>query len=151
MTQEPTLERVVEKLAAGPSLLEMMGLERGDLDAFAIIARKDFLAGKDEDAVSKFARLVMADPTNADYQLGLAETALATGRAETAMQSAALVIAERPTSPVGYFLSGRAAMLMGEVEFALEDLGDAIKFAEASGDAAILASARQYFSLVKRD
>lgn len=152
MTEEPTstIEQIARRFASGPSLLEIMGLERGDIDGVALRAREVFLSGKEEDAVSLFVQLVMVDPTNVDYQIGLAETSLATGRAEVAMQSAAVVIADRPTSAIGYFLSGRAALLMGEIEIALEDLEDAIKLAEASGAHGLLKSAKQIALMVSR-
>lgn len=149
MTQSGVAEfrSALQDFLAEGSILQRMGLQSGDLDPLGQIARNDLVAGNVDAALGGFARLVMVEPANADYQIGLAEAALAAGHAELAMHSAAVVIAERPRSPVGYFLSGRAALAMGEIEVAIEDLVDAARLAEATGDRSLASSAQQLIAL----
>lgn len=135
-------QQVLEILIERP-LIERLGLQSGDLDIAAMQGKNDLMAGRADAALARFARLVLVDPNNVDYQIGLGEAALANGAPELAMQCAAYVISARAASPAGYYLSGRAALMMGEPGLAQEDLNEAATRAAMIGERALQASAQQ--------
>lgn len=145
MTLSPNSDvaRMVRELLMEPTLAQRLGLQPTDLNGAAQQARTDLMAGRSGEAMGKFARLILIDPTNVALHIGLAEAALAERHPELAMQSAATVIVDRPDSPEGYLLSARACMAMGETDAALEDLADAERFATQRGDAAAQAMVRR--------
>jgi len=144
------IAQMVRKLLVEPTLADRLGLQRGDLDGAARGARADLMAGRSGEAMGKFARLVLIDPTNAAFHIGLAEASLAEGHGELAMQAAATVIVDRPDHPDGYLLSARAALALGDLAAAAEDLADADRFAQARGDSGALAAVRRLRAVLAR-
>lgn len=143
LSPQSDVARMVRELLMDPPLAQRLGLKPGDLNSVARQASADLAAGRSADALGKFARLILIDPTSTPLHVGLAEAALAEGQAELAMQSAAAVIVDRPDAPEGYLLSARASLAMGENGAAAEDLDDAERFATARSDAGALALVRR--------
>lgn len=136
------LDPIATELVENP-LLARLGLEPSDLYGPMMQARNELLAGNAEGAFQKFARLVLVDPMNVEFQLGMGEAALALELPEIAMQSAALIITEAPDRPEGFLLSGRACLAMGEPALALEDLADAESRAQTAGNEAMARAVSQ--------
>lgn len=129
-------------------LFERLRLKRDDLHGAVRSAEASVQSGNLEAAFKSYAYLVMLDPTNADHHCGLAEVALDLGRFEMALQSASVVVAMRPASPEGYFLSARACIGMEEPALAREDLDETERWAAKSGKTAYAAAAHRLRLLV---
>lgn len=148
LSPQSDVARLVRDLLFDPPLAQRLGLQPGDLNGAAQQACTDLMAGRAEQALGKFARLILIDPTDTSLHIGLAEAALAAGQPELAVQSAAAVIVDRPDAPEGYLLSARACLTLGEYGPAAEDLADAERFAADRGDAATLAQVRRFKALL---
>jgi tetratricopeptide (TPR) repeat protein len=107
-----------------------LGLAPGDLVGVVKAARNALEQGDVEAGLSQFAKLVFLDATAIDHHIGLAEAALAAELNELALTSACTVMVLDPRRADGYLLSGRAALAMGEIDAAVEDLTDAVKLAD---------------------
>lgn len=120
-----------------PSLRQQLNLDKNDLYGGVLKAKKALEAGDPGNAMGQFIALVLLDPTQIDHQIGLAESALAMGFHEIAMQSAAIVIQSAPERPEGYYLSGRACLALKEPALAIEDLTEAAKRARKISNTAL--------------
>lgn len=110
-----------------------VGLNEAHLLAGLDVARKMRARGGSVEAMRMHAMLVLCAPMNKDLQAGLAECALDLEMHELAMQAASVVISVAPTDPRGYLLSGKAALGMGALVEAREDLTEAARLAQANG------------------
>lgn len=111
-------------------LPKTLGLDDQDLVAIAKMAKKALGEGDAALAFSAHALLVLLDPQNVSYQIGLAESALAANTPSAALQAASAVVASTPDNPQGYYWSARACLELGLMAEAKEDLEDAASFAK---------------------
>jgi hypothetical protein len=74
------IARMVREPLMDPPLAQKLGLKPNDLNGAAQQARTDLLAGRSSEALGKFVRLILIDPTSTPLQIGLAEAALAKAR-----------------------------------------------------------------------
>jgi len=87
--------------------------------------------------------LVLCEPTNIDFQVGLANCALLLNQHHLALQAASAIVALAPSDARGYFLSGRACLALGHYAEAAEDLRDAVEFGRNARDPVIAEEASQ--------
>ncbi|MEM8552911.1 MAG: hypothetical protein AAGF45_11075 [Pseudomonadota bacterium] len=111
-------------------LPETLGLKDQDLIAIAKMAERALGDGDTALAFRAYALLVLLDPQNVPYQIGLAESALAARTPSAALQAASAVVASTPDNPQGYYWSARACLELGLIAEAKEDLEDAASFAK---------------------
>ncbi|WP_284262747.1 tetratricopeptide repeat protein [Roseicyclus amphidinii] len=123
---------MTETTPAPVGLAARFGLSAEDLRPNARHAKSLRDSGRAEEALRIFATLVLAAPEDVGFQLGLADSALATGRPEVALQAAAAAIAFDPKNPVAFLASGLACLAMDEPALAREDLADALRLSEAA-------------------
>ena len=128
---------------AGGAIRKELGLESIDLNAGLMIARNHLKRGAFLEAMRTYVALVLCEPTNAEFQIGLANCALQMEEYHLALQAASAVVAMAPRDPRGYFLSGRACLALGHHAEAAEDLQDAIDKGRQSQDAVIVNEATQ--------
>lgn len=121
------------------SIREIMGLEVEHLLPGLALAAKMLKQGDEEGALRTYATLVLCEPTEPRFQIGLAACALKIGLHAVALQAASAVIAFIPESPEGYHLSAHACVGLGEFDFAIEDFTEALRIARDAGNE-ILAS-----------
>ena len=142
----PAAQKVLEETFIDRPIAAQLGFDAEDLGGAVKLAQTRLAEGRDIEAFQMFCGLVLIDPTHMDFQLGLAESALAAGAPEMALQSAALVISQHPDWPQGYFLSGRACLALGDTAAAAEDFADAIAHA-GSAHPDIAAQAQRLMAL----
>lgn len=128
----PAAQKVLEEAFIDRPIAAQLGIDAADLGGAVKLAQTRLAEGRDLEAFQMFCGLVLIDPSHMDFQIGLAESALAAGAPEMALQSAALVISSHPDWPQGYFLSGRACLALGDTAAAAEDFADAITHAGTS-------------------
>lgn len=133
---------LIDQLASG-ALRDSVGLETGDLPVLQKVAERALTAGDHESAIRTYAILVLLDPMRTDYQLALAECALAVENPDIALHAASAVIACDPRNARGYFASARACLAMGLVAEAREDLADTQHFAREARDGELFAAAQK--------
>lgn len=107
-----------------------LGLEPGDLQGAVRQARHALEQGDIMTGLYQFANLVILDSSEVDHHIGLAEAALMAEMYEMAMSTACAAMVLDPKRAEGYLLCGRAALAMGEIEAAIEDLTDAVTFSD---------------------
>ncbi len=129
----PTLEDIVLHAAVSKEL----GLEPKDLEIGLEVARNKLNSGAPEEALRLYGALVLCDPVNVQFQIGLANCAIHVHEYHLALQAASVVIALDTQNPIGYFLSGSACMFLGHLDEAVEDLTDAARHALEQRDAKI--------------
>lgn len=130
------------------SLAGRLGLAEADLYGAVQAAAEALQAGDLDRAFRGFAYLVVLDPTNPTYHIGLANVALGLEQFAIALQSASVVVASRPRSAEGYHLSARACLGMGEPALALEDLAEVERLAQEAGQAEWAVAAQKLRVLV---
>src|SRR5262245_59355174 len=111
-----------------------LGLELSDLKPALDIARNLLQRGSRAEAIRMYVALVLCEPANIDFQVGLANCALQIGENHLALHAASAVVALAPADPRGYYLSGRACIGLGHYAEADEDLRDAVEFARRAHD-----------------
>lgn len=126
------------------SLRKELGLESIDLTAGLSIAKNYLERGLPLEAMRTYVALVLCEPTNPDFQVGLANCAIQMGEDHLALQAASAVVALAPSDPRGYFLSGRACFALGHYAEAAEDFRDALEFGRKSNDALIVDEASKF-------
>jgi Flp pilus assembly protein TadD len=122
----------------GGSLRKELGLETIDLMAGLEVAKNHLKRGAIPEAMRIYATLVLCEPTNVDFQVGLANCALLAEENHLALQAASAIVALAPADPRGYFLSGRACLGLGSFTEAAEDLTDAVEFGRKAHNATIV-------------
>jgi Flp pilus assembly protein TadD len=121
-------------------LRNKLGLNAEQLRIGLSVARNQLTRGAPLEALRIYVALVLCEPTNVDFQIGLANCAGLIGEHHLALQAASVVIALAPRDARGYLLSGRSCMMIGAFGEAKEDLEDAL--ARAGSDAAVAGEAR---------
>lgn len=123
--------------AQSPSLSKLLGLEVKHLLVGLDIAAGMLRRGEQDKAMRMYAALVFCEPTEIRFQVGLASCALEMKEYHLAMQAASAIVSFFPDNPVGYFISGRAAFGLRDLDAAIGDLREAVRLAEAAGDTAM--------------
>jgi Flp pilus assembly protein TadD len=113
-------------------LRDELGLSSDVLRIGLTVARNHLLRGAQAEAMRIYVGLVLCEPMNVDFQVGLANCANLMGEQNVALQAASAVIMLAPADPRGYLLSGRSCIMMGLVDEAREDLNDALKHADGN-------------------
>jgi len=121
-------------------LRDKLGLSSEQLRIGLTLARNHLTRGAPVEALRIYVALVLCEPTNVDFQIGLANCAGLLGEHHLALQAASAVIAHAPKDARGYLLSGRSCMMIGAFDEAKEDLDDAL--ALAGSDAAVAGEAK---------
>ncbi|WP_378940817.1 hypothetical protein [Mesorhizobium sp. ANAO-SY3R2] len=120
-----------------PFLSGQLGAELGlSTEALRIgltVASNHLLRGAYGEAMRVYVGLVLCEPMNVDFQVGLANCANLMGEHCVALQAASAVIMLAPSDPRGYLLSGRSCIMLGQMDEATEDLNDALKHANGNG------------------
>lgn len=135
-------EDVIKRLLQG-DLRRQLGLTTEQLRIGLTIARNHLARGAYADAFRLHVALVLCDPLEVDFQVGLANCASLMGEHHVAIQAASAVIALAPTDPRGYLLSGRSCLMTGNLKEAREDLDDALRLADSTANAGIAKEAGQ--------
>jgi Flp pilus assembly protein TadD len=131
------VSKEISEFIAG-SLRKELGLQTIDLMAGLEVAKNHLKRGDIPQAMRIYATLVLCEPANVDFQVGLANCALLAEENHLALQAASAVVALAPSDPRGYFLSGRACLGLGSFAEATEDLTDAVEFGRKALDATIV-------------
>ena len=118
---------------------DKLGLSSEQLRVGLSVARNHLTRGAPLDALRIYVALVLCEPTNVDFQIGLANCAGLLGEHHLALQAASVVIALAPKDARGYLLSGRSCLGIGAFSEAKEDLEDALALAGA--DSAVASEA----------
>jgi len=118
-----------------------LGLETAHLRIGLDLARSQLQRGAVDEAFRTYIALVLYEPCNADFQIGLANCAHHLEQHELALQAASAVIALSPGDPRGYYLSGRACFALAHYREAIEDLKSAIDRGSALNDHHMLTEA----------
>jgi predicted Zn-dependent protease len=118
---------------------------RVGLDVAQVMLQRDDTSG----AMRIYLALVLCEPKEVDFQVGLANCALLMNEPHVALQAASVVIALSPRDPRGYFLSGRSCMDIGSRTEAKEDFADAIRWGKAANDAGIVAQAQVFLDVLE--
>lgn len=121
-------------------LRNKLGLSSEQLRIGLSVARNHLTRGAPVEALRIYVALVLCEPANVDFQIGLANCAGLLGEHHLALQAASAVIALAPRDARGYLLSGRSCMMIGAFAEAKEDLEDALKL--AGSDAAVSGEAK---------
>ena len=106
-----------------------LGLTGSDLRIGLTVAKNLLARGAQAEALRVYVALVLCEPTNVDFQVGLAHCASVLGEHHLALQAASAVIALAPRDPRGYLLSGRSCLAIGHLTEAREDFGDVLRLA----------------------
>lgn len=133
-----------EAIFPGQSLREYLGLEVQHLLPGLEVAANLLRRGEHAQALQTYATLVLCEPSESRFQIGLAACALEIGEFHIASQAASAIVAFTPDDPVGYLLSGRALIGLQDFDAAVDDLRDAVRIAEAAGNTAVAAEAAQH-------
>ena len=96
MTLMDALPAALEDAFSG-ELPKTLGLDDQDLVAIAKMAKKALGDGDTALAFRAYALLVLLDPQNVSYQIGLAESALAANTPSAALQAASAPLYDCPT------------------------------------------------------
>lgn len=120
-----------------------LGLTSDQLAIGLTVAKNHIARGAPADALRIYVGLVLCEPLNVDFQVGLSNCASALGEHHVALQAASTVIALAPADPRGYLLSGRSCMMIGAFEEAMEDLADAERHAAGTGNELVAREAAQ--------
>ena len=120
-----------------------LGLMSQDLEVGLEVARNLIRRGALAEAMQVYVGLVLCQPANQAFQIGLANCAIQLGEYHLALQSASVVIAQSPRDPRGYLLSGHACIGLGALAEAAVDLDEAISFGRAERNATIVEEARR--------
>lgn len=131
------------------SIRELMGLEVEHLIPGLAIAAKMLRQGDNEGALRTYATLVLCEPTEPRFQIGLAACALKIGQYAVALQAASAVIAFTPDQPEGYHLSAHACIGLGEYDSAIEDFTEALRLAEAANNTVIAGDSQRMIARAK--
>lgn len=123
-------------------LRKQLGLSSEQLRVGLAVARNHLARGAYAEAFRIYASLVLCDPMNVDFQVGLANCAGLMGEHHVALQAASAIIALAPADPRGYLLSGRSCLMIGSFAEAQEDLTDAMRHAEITGSDVVTREAR---------
>lgn len=137
------MQEFLESALLAEPLANNLGLDSAELSALMGVATNKMMAGRNDEALKLYSILVLLDPHNHTSQLALANCALKAGEFELAMQCASSCIANEPSNPLGYFLSGSACMGMAHMKEAREDFSDAADLAKAAGNGEMYAEARR--------
>lgn len=137
----PASEAALSSFLAG-GLRERLGLDPEHLTIGLVVARNHLARGAVGEALRLYGTLVLCDPSNAEFQLGLANCASMGGEHHLALQAASALIATTPGDARGYLLSGRSCLMLGHAGEAREDLDDALRIALSNGDHAVADEAR---------
>ncbi|MFD2251812.1 tetratricopeptide (TPR) repeat protein [Pseudochelatococcus lubricantis] len=137
----------IESLAPGQSIREYLGLQIAHLLPGLDVAAGMLRRGEHDQALRTYATLVLCDPSEIRFQIGLATCALEIREFHIALQAASAVIASAPDSPMGYLISGRASLGLLDFDAAIDDLQDAIRVARETGDDAV---AKEAAALLQR-
>ena len=113
-----------KKLGLSPQILAM-GLKH----ALGLLE-----VGRAEDALRLCAGIVLIEPGNINHLAALANSAIATGKAEVALNTASLMVILEPRNPLGYYFSALGCIGLDRMVEAQEDLRDALGFATQAGD-----------------
>ncbi len=138
-TQPDGADETLAALLRG-ELREKLGLNSEQLRVGLSVARNHLARGASLDALRIYVPLVLCEPTNVDFQIGLANCAGLLGEHHLALQAASVVIALAPKDARGYLLSGRSCIGIGAFSEAKEDLEDAL--ALAGSDTAVANEAK---------
>jgi Flp pilus assembly protein TadD len=130
---QPSMDQLGRMLAEGAFRKEL-GLEAKDLRVGLNVAKNLLDRGQASEALRIYVALVLCNPTDVDFQIGLANCALRLEEPHLALQSASAVIALKPDEPRGYFLSGSACLMLGNFDEAAEDFRDAVRFGRDARD-----------------
>jgi Flp pilus assembly protein TadD len=141
MTTHRADDAQVKTEVAQGAILRAIGLDRDTLRLGLDVARNHMQRGAYHDAFQAYVTMVICDPMEVDFQIGLANCALYISENELALQSASAVISLAPEDPRGYFLSARACLAIGAFYDAREDLQEAIKLATEQNDEVVLSQA----------
>lgn len=125
------------------SLRKEIGLKSEDLSVGLEVARNHLKRGAPAEALRMYVGLILCEPMNVDFQVGLANCAITLGEDHLALQAASAVVALAPRDPRGYYLSGRACLGLGHLAEAEEDLNDALAHARKTGDATVASEAQR--------
>ncbi len=117
-------EAALRALLAGKIAGEL-GLTGDDLRIGLTIARNLMKRGAHAEALRAYGVLVLCEPTNIDFQIGLANCASMVGAHLVAIQAASALIVLAPRDPRGYLLSARGCLGISDLAAAREDLEDA--------------------------
>lgn len=120
-----------------------LGLKSGDLNVGLHVAKGLLDRGSFGEALRTYTALVLCEPTNAEFQIGLSNCALVMGEDSLCLHAASAVVALAPTDPRGYFLSGRACLALGQWVEAEEDFRDALAHAKQARNALIAGQAEK--------
>jgi len=126
-----------------------LGLSADELHFGLVVARNHMMRGARLEALRIYTALVICDPMNVEFQIGLANCALQIGENHLALQSASVIAALEPQNPKGYYFSGRACLGLRHLAEAEEDLREAQALARASGDAIVHRECEKLISLAK--
>lgn len=132
----------------GGELRKQFGLSSEQLRVGLAVARNHLSRGAHAEAFRIYASLVLCDPMNVDFQVGLANCAGLMGEHHVALQAASAIVALAPADPRGYLLSGRSCLMVGSFAEAQEDLRDALRHAEAAGSDFVANEARHLLDRV---
>jgi len=110
---------------------EGLDLDSADLRIGLDIARNQLQRGNIDEALMTYAMLVCCRPTDAEFQIGLANCALHAGHGSLALQAAAAAAALLPGDPRGHLLAGRACLMLGRIEQCRNYLTEAAAVAAA--------------------
>jgi Flp pilus assembly protein TadD len=126
-----------------------LGLTTDELRFGLVVARKHMLRGAPLDALRIYTALVICEPMNAEFQIGLANCALQLGENHLALQSASVIAALEPQNPKGCYFSGRACLGLKLYAEADEDLREALALAKEARDSVVHRECEKLLALVK--
>ncbi len=121
-----------------------LNLKSADLTIGLEVAKNLLKRGAATEALRIYAGLILCEPANIEFQVGLANCALLVDEPHLALQAASAVIALAPRDPRGYLLSGRACIGLGALAEAAEDLNDALTFGREARDARVVEEAQRH-------
>jgi Flp pilus assembly protein TadD len=125
-------DETVSALLRG-ELRDKLGLSSEQLRIGLSVARNHLTRGAPAEALRIYVALVLCEPTNVDFQVGLANCAGLLGEHHLALQAASAVIALAPKDARGYLLSGRSCMMINAFSEAKEDLEEALALGGSDG------------------
>ncbi|WP_068310246.1 hypothetical protein [Polycladidibacter hongkongensis] len=131
---------------AQEGLLKELGLHSNDVKAGLMLAKSQLDAGRVERALQIYCGLILLSPQEPETQLGLANCALQSQQYELTMRAAAAGMVLAPQDPRGFYFSGAAAIALGHLAEAKEDLADAVELAKAAKQADIAMAAQKLLS-----
>jgi tetratricopeptide (TPR) repeat protein len=134
---------------ANGGIRKLLGLETAHLRLCLDLARSQMRRGAHDEAFRTYCALVLCEPCNVDFQIGLANCAHEIGQHELALQAASAAIALAPKNPRGYFLSGRACFALAHYREAIEDLSAALTHGRAADDRLVVTEATKFLRLAE--